>query len=182
MRSVILVFMLLAVFLAGCGSDISVNYDYDIDAPFSEYKSYAWIERDEAAINTSPSGIPNSRLIESRIKSAIDAQLLKKGFTENNTSPDVLIVYHTGIQDRINVTDWGYSYGGYYGGWGGRAIDVYQYQQGTLVIDMIELSSKELVWRGWAQGTVDQRTTPDEIDYKITTAVKKVFSKYPPVK
>ena len=183
MKSAVLCIALAAVALSGCGSGVSVNYDYDIDAPFSEYKTYAWVERDAPAVsNNSRSGIPNSQLVQSRIKRAIDEQMVKKGFTENNSSPDVLMVYHTGVQDKISVTDWGYSYGSYYWGWGGRAIDVYQYQEGTLVIDMIELSSKELVWRGWAQGTVDPNPTPDELDYKIKSAVQKVFSKYPPVK
>jgi hypothetical protein len=35
-----------------------------------------------------------------------------------------------------------------------RSVDVNQYTEGTLIVDMVEAASKQLVWRGTATGTI----------------------------
>jgi hypothetical protein len=123
-----------------------------------------------------------SGLVAQRIRKAVDAELEKEGLAVTEGDPDLLVAFHTGVKDKINVTDWGYSYGDYYWGWGGRQIDVYQYQQGSLVVDLIDFQTKELVWRGWAQKTLDENPTPQKTDRTIQEAVSKMFQRYPPKK
>jgi hypothetical protein len=167
---------LVSFLLPGCSS-LTVNHDFDPDANFAAYRTYVWADQRPSS---SDAGAGANDLIAQRIRRAVDAELQKEGLTRVENNPDLLVAFHTGVKDKINVTDWGYTYGDYYWGWGGRQIDVYQYQQGTLVVDLIERSSKELVWRGWAQKTVDENPSPQKIDRTIQDAVKKMFQRYPP--
>jgi hypothetical protein len=96
-------------------------------------------------------------------------------------NPDLLVVYHIGTQEKIQVTDWGYRYSDYYWGYGGRQIDVHQFTEGTLVIDLIDAESKNLVWRGTGTGAVEKsQRSPEEIQAKIDEVVHKIMKSFPP--
>jgi len=180
MKSVQLICMMALMALAmGCSS-YTINHDWDRDAPFPGYKTYAWLEIPKSKPGTVQGARARNDLLEGRIKRAVNSEMSKKGFTLVQDDPDLLVAYHTGVQSKINVTDWGYRYSYDYWGWGGRQIDVYQYEEGTLIVDLIENSTKELVWRGSATRTVDANWSPDKEEHVINTAVGKIFKKYPP--
>jgi len=171
--SALLVVLGLMAVAVGCSS-ISVNYDYDSEANFASYQTYAWVEQEQ-----SPTG---SDLLDKRIRGAVDTQLAAKGFRQESTNPDILVVFHVGTQDKIDVTDWGYTYQRYgYGGWGGgRQVDVYQYTEGTVIVDLIDAGSSQLVWRGSATKTIDSNPSPERMEKNINDAMAQVFKRYPP--
>ncbi|HEU4365011.1 MAG TPA: DUF4136 domain-containing protein, partial [Candidatus Krumholzibacteria bacterium] len=115
-----------------------------------------------------------------RIRAAVDAALTARGLAANETAPDVLVVYHSGLKDKVDITDWGYSYSGTYWGWAGRDIDAQNYTEGTLIVDLVDASSRQLVWRGSATGVVDPARTPEERERAVREIVAKMFDKYPP--
>jgi hypothetical protein len=49
---------------------------------------------------------------------------------------------------------------------------------GTLVIDMYDTSTKQLVWRGLATDQLSDK--PDKDTKKLEKAVNKMFDKFPP--
>ena len=172
--------LLVVVLTMGCSS-MSFNHDWDRDADFPNYRTYAWLDQqaDPATGNAQTARAQNS-LLAKRIRNAVDSELQRKGLAVNTGSPDLLRLYHTGLQDKVNVTDWGYRYSYDYWGWGGRDIDVYQYTEGTLIIDMIDFNTKDLVWRGSATATVDGGTSPEKAEEKIGKAVTGILENYPP--
>jgi hypothetical protein len=59
-------------------------------------------------------------------------------------------------------------------------VTTYEYQEGTLIVDLAESSKKELVWRATIVGTLqDSREENLEMANK---GVIKAFEAYPPVK
>ena len=80
----------------------------------------------------------------------------------------------------VNVTDWGYSYPRYYGGWGGGNVDVTTYDEGTLIFDLIDYKTKQLVWRGSATAALASNPSPEQQEKNLQTVVQKVFAAYPP--
>lgn len=174
-RIVALVLVTQLALLGGCSS-ISVNHDFDREANFTSYKTYDWIPQSASA-----KGLQGNTLIDQRVKRAVNNELKAKGLRQNAADPGLLLAYYVGVEDRIDVTDWGYTYPGRYPGWyGGRDIDVYHYKEGTLVLDIIDANSKQLVWRGSAQGTLAVNPTPEERERKITEAVTRMLANYPP--
>ncbi len=179
--SIFLVFSLL-VLIASCSS-ISVKHDYDREANFASLKTFDWMSQPKAATGDAQRAMAINTLLDSRIRSAVSSQLTAKGLTQASGNPDFMIVYHTGVQDKIEVTDWGYTYarGGRYWGWAGHDIDVHSYKQGTLILDFVDAKSKQLIWRGVAQKAIETNPTPEKIEKNVNQAVTKMLEKFPPV-
>jgi hypothetical protein len=169
--------------LAGCSS-YDIKYDYDMESNFSAFHTYKWIDRTVTNANgTASQAMQSNSLLDKRIKSAVDTQMAAKGFTLTEGTPDVFVVYYVGLKDKIDVTDWGYTYAGsYWGGGLGRNVDVYQYTEGTLIVDMVNASNKELTWRGSATGVVEPGNPPEKVEARINDVVARIFKNYPPKK
>jgi hypothetical protein len=176
--------MLLSVgmlLVSGCSS-VNVKHDYDKNAEFSSLKVFDWIPQ---PVDTTITRERRQRraFFDARLKNAVNENLAEKGFQLNAKNPDFQVVYHLDVKDRINATDWGYNTSGNwtYWGWGGRDVDVQQYRQGTLVIDIVDAATKQLIWRGLAQGALPEKPlTPEEAEKKINKVVGKILDKFPP--
>jgi hypothetical protein len=182
------VFLVLVVGLIGLAvgcTSFSVNQDYDSDADFAAYKTYAWLQQPTTAVGDAKAAQQTNTLLDKRIRTAVNAELTAKGMTLlDSDDANLFVAYHTGIQDKVNVTDWGYSYPRGYGGWygGGSNIDVTSYQEGTIIVDLIDTSSKQLVWRGTASGALSSNPSPEQIEKNLADIMKKMFKEYPPKK
>ncbi len=171
------IFVGLAGSLAAC-SGISYNHDYDPAIDFSSLKTYAWIH----SADSSSAQRFLSPLIERRVVSAIDTNLASKGFEKASTGrPDFLVNFYGTTQEKIDVSTY-YSGWGYYGWYGGTSVDVRQWTEGTLVIDIIDFSEKDLAWRGYASGAVDSNTnkTPEEVTRRVNEVVTNILKNFPP--
>jgi hypothetical protein len=159
-----------------------VTFDFDKGADFTAFKTYAMKEG-------TPVGQP---LIDERVVAAIDAQMAAKGFTKNESSPDVFVVYHVAFDKQKDISTFSSGYGGGYGpygwGWGGgfnstsTSTQVRDILVGTLVIDMADAKNKKVVWRGMGTKEIDTNAKPDKRDKSINKAVEKIFKNYPPKK
>ena len=170
--------MLLAVgLMVGCATIYDVKYDYDKQTDFAALKTYDWMEVPaEAGMDT---------LTIERIKAAVNAELMAKGLRQTSENPDFLIAEHTGSKEKVQTTDWGYSYGSYgryWGGyWGPRNVSTYEYEEGWLILDFVDSESKNLIWRGTAKAEIQNVDTPEKRVKLINKAVEKILEKYPPV-
>jgi hypothetical protein len=172
--------ILIGALIAGCSSGLELNNDYDQQLDFSQFKTFQWVD---TAKSTGTQG--NNSLIAGRVKSAVVNDLTAKGLVESDSDPDLLVIYHVGTQDKVDITDYGYGYG--YGRWGGAygaggGISTYNYTEGTLIIDIIDASTKQLAWRGTAKGVLEENPSPEQITKNINTAVAAILSQYPPKK
>jgi hypothetical protein len=179
--------------LGGCASSVSVSTDYDRSANFTSYTTYKWYQ------DTPPARRDSIRtyntFLDKRIRSAVEANMARKGFRLVDSNPDVLVAYDVKVVTRQELhTDYGYYPGWYgpgwygYGWWYGYRYDygysrfaypmyIDQYQDGTIIIDLVDARDNELVWRGWGEMRVDNvNISQSEVD-KI---VSRIFEKYPP--
>ena len=154
------------------------TYDFDKTAAFSAFRTYTLQE-----------GTPTKQpLVDQRINAAIEAELAKKGFTRNDTNPDVVVVWHMAFDEQKDISSYssGPMYGGYGyrygGGWGSTTTDVRVREIiiGTLAVDLVDAKKKEMAWRGLGTKEVDTDAKPDKRDKNITKAVEKIFKNYPP--
>ena len=142
---------LLLVMLSSCVS-VRVASDYDKNANFDTYKSFAFFKNgiDKAEI---------SDLDKRRILRAIEAELLAKGFTKSET-PDLLVSIFTKSREKVNVYNNGWGPYGYGWGWSPWYWNNYSHvstsTEGTLYIDLIDAKKKELVWQGIGAGNISQ--------------------------
>lgn len=167
----ICIFLFLAV-AAGCSPIYGVSYDYDRNVDFGRLLTYDWLPVPEKA---EISGIDVKR-----IQRSVDAGLAAKGLKLSSGSPDFSIAEHLVKKDKVNVTSWGYEYGPYGRYWRPDGVSVYQYEEGTIILDFVDPRSKSLIWRGTAKSAFDDATTPEKRDRLIQEAVEKILEKFPP--
>ncbi|HEX5135622.1 MAG TPA: DUF4136 domain-containing protein [Planctomycetota bacterium] len=159
--------------LAACSS-VSTNYDYDMSYDFSKLRTYRWADI--------PSKADADPLVVQRVGSAVEAELKAKGYAMAEGTPDFLVANYVGKHTKIQVNDWGYGYGPHGRWYGGGGLDVYEYEQGSLIVDVVDATTRQLVWRGTATAIVDPSSTPEEKTERIKEAVAKMFEDFPPKK
>jgi hypothetical protein len=179
-------FLLLSVFglllFAAACSSVKIRYDFDKEANFASLQTYHWIAKPDTE-NIAPAKKRRRNFLDQEIKKAADNQLAAKGYRLDAADPDFLVISHIDVKDKLNLTDWGYSYSGNwsYWGWGGQDVDVQQYREGVLIIDVVNAASKELIWRGVAQKTLpEEMPSPEEVGKNINKIVIKILKEFPP--
>ncbi len=166
--------LVLVILLSSCNA-VHVNADYDKTVNFSKYKTYAFLK---AGIDK----VEISDLDKKRILKFIDINMIAKGFSKSET-PDILVNINTKAVRNVAVNQfqsgWGWGMG-----WGinpffSNNVDVVTNTEGTLIIDFIDASTKELVWQGEGIGNLTQNT--HRKDENINTFVTRILEQYPPV-
>lgn len=186
MKKLVSTLALSLLFLTGCNT-LMVQTDYDTEYNFSALKTYAWLEgsppSDDIRINNS--------LTIKRVVNAANSALQTKGYTlTDKDKADFYVTWFGGIETRIQQEGINTYYGhlGYnsptlshYGYWPGFSRTyIYEYLEGTLIIDISDSKSKQLVWRGTGQDYVEESATPGEIVENINKAVAEILGGFPP--
>lgn len=170
--------LLCAVLVAAGCSSVSVKRDFDTKYDFAALHTYNWMGAPESPSGSVQRELSQNSLIEGRVKRAVNEQLAAKGYKETTQNPDFLVAFHTGVQDKTDVESWGYGWG--YWGMLGGGVSTIHYQQGTLILDFIDPKTKNLIWRGVAEGVVPARTSPEKSEKKINEVVQQMLKKFPP--
>jgi hypothetical protein len=171
---------LALVALGGCGGGIDVQSDYDPGADFDRFSTYTWAVRTNAG-NDDPR-VYNA-ITRQRVKTAVNRALQAKGYTEEATDGDFLVAWHGAIEGRMSYqtinSHYGYGWG-WYGGVGVSNTYVNEWDEGTLLVDIVDARTNELVWRGTATGTIDQNRTPEQAQADLDDAARKLLASFPP--
>lgn len=178
-----------AGFLAPAAKAQTVKVNWQENAAFSDYHTYAW--RDTSKNE-------GSDFYKQWVHHDVDEEMTKKGLrrVDPDQNPDLLLDYHVVSEEVMDSTTtddgmgWGAGPWGFWGGWGGWGAwdgggpDIAQTEaqprmMGMLSINMADAKKKQLVWRG--QATVDSISNSQKGDEKQTmNSVKKMFDKFPP--
>lgn len=166
--------LLLPWLMAACGTSSQVFTDYDKTAHLTEYKSFGWSTA--LSIENRNNPLYYNELNDKRIKSAIAVQLESRNYRYSE-DPDLEIHYHIIIEDRtvMRTDPYGYYYGPY---WMRSEVSVYEYQEGTLIIDLMDAKTDNLVWRGWITNFLKNRD-PEKMEESVNNAVRMIFAEYP---
>lgn len=170
---------MLAACVLGCGTGIEVRSDYDPGTDFSKLKTFRWLEVKKRAQDDPLT----SQLIGRRVRAAAEKALIAKGFQNLDTGePDFYVAAMAGLKEKMNVTDWGYSYGPYWGPYPyGRNIDVSYYNEASLFIDIIDNEKHQLLWRGVGTGVVrGDAPSPAEAQARMDDALSEILYDFPP--
>lgn len=176
--------LLIAAFSLSACNAFKVKTDYDPTADFSSFKTFAFA----GPVEMNKGGIYDNSLMQKRIESAVVRELTGKGLRQVSLDEpqDLRVHYWVNVQDKQRLESGGTSvgvargpYGGY--GWGagyGGGVTTVDYKEGTLILDLIEPSRKQLVWRATIVGTL-QDSTKENVELG-NEAIAKAFQDYPP--
>lgn len=169
-----------AAFLLSACSGISTTADYDPAVDFTQYSTYTWLDTEGDDIDS---------ITDSRIRSSIDGAMVARGF-QKGPNADLAVGYQGTSAERRSYntvnTGWGggYGWGGYgWGGYGGMGMSTTTenvWEEGTLIVGIFDVATKNLVWTGTATATIDPGRSPEERQKLIDDAVAKMLKDFPP--
>ena len=162
----------LAFSLNAC-SPLVVKHDFDPDADFAAYRSFAWLPDPPADPDADPPH--RSPLLGKDVRRAVNRTLDELGLQKDLDAPDLLVAYHSRLRRRRDVDVYTYGY------WAPRAEDVDQYHEDVLILDFVDRRTNRLVWRGWSVETFDPYA-PDSRRQRrrVAQAVEEILKRYPP--
>ena len=158
---------------AGSLNAQKVETDFNESVDFSAFKTYSW----RVARGSKKQDAANNPIADNRIRTAIAAQMAKKGFTEAESGGDVLVTYRVTTKDKRESERMPSM--SRRGAYGGSTRTTREYTQGTLLIDILDGKSKELIWRATCKDSVNDVA---KFEKRLGEDVDKVFKKFPPKK
>jgi len=180
MKAWILVLPFLAL-LAGC-APFSVRYDYDARASFAGYRTWAWAPEGERP----KAKVPNDPIMDRRVHRLVDQALGARGFQPAQGAPaDFLVAYRPVYQDRVVQTytemgpAWGYGWGRPWG-YGSAIEEVQRFREGTIVLEILDARSGQVVWQAAAEGALNGLDSPQDAEEQVGEAVRKMLEHFPP--
>lgn len=161
---------------------------------FAKYRTFAWAET-EVKTGGDPHPLLDNLMARANIQHAIESELSKRGVRRTDRNPDFFLTSHIYMEKAerqvANPQPLGFGYpylvrwrGGFipvnYGYWYSPAhFQTYRtetYREGTLVIDIIDAKTKNLVWRG---SIVDPVNDPARIGPQFAEAARDIIEKFP---
>jgi Domain of unknown function (DUF4136) len=177
LQKVVLVLIGTMILFASTSSAQQVKTDYDRNANFAQYKTYSW----EQVKTKDPLDVD-------RIKSDVNAVFAAKGWTLVASGGDVSIIALQMTQNQQTLNTFYDGFGGGWGwrGFGGRGFGGFgdattttdTYTVGTLVVDLFDTKTKQLLWRGSASDTLSNNSNTNIKN--LDKGVEKMFKKFPP--
>ncbi len=186
MKTYLTIALISMLILSACSS-ITVTSDYDKSIDFTQYKTYSyygWAKESNKILTP---------FDEQRIEQAFADEFAKRGlkYVEKGGDLTVALYIQTEKKQETTATTTGMGgYGGYYGwgpgwGWGpgfygGMAqttYHTYDYQVGTLVVDVFDTKKKALIWESAGQGRINEN--PSSRDKSIPKVVAQIMATYP---
>jgi len=145
-----------------------VTTDYKQGADFSKYKRFMWIKE----LST------KDPLMKQRMIEAINAQLTAKGLQLATGNADLAVAAHVATQEKQTLNTFYEGIGGWAWGLDGTATTVQTYEEGTMVVDLFDANTQQIVWRGSATSEIPGSTKKET--KKVEKAIEKMFSNFPP--
>lgn len=182
---------LLSLLLISCGTNVKTNKKVALD--LSSFSSYAFLPNQDT-IKTSKY---DNSFVNEIIIDEINNNMEDLNYRLDRNQPDLLVFYHVMMEEESPVnstpvyTNYSYYRPGYYIGpyyhdyaynnyftiprLAGDHIEQVPYKEGTIVIDIVDRSNNEIIWRGKANDVV----MPDDLEQELRAYINAIFGNFP---
>lgn len=169
-----------SLLLASCAG-VSVMQDYSPTADFSNLRTWDWLSAESRRIDLKV----RDQRIEGIIRASIESELGTKGLRkETSGEPSFRVTYLLVLEEGLeSQTINEYAGGSWtYRQYGPPITMTYGAleQVGSLIIDIYDVETKELIWRGAGQAKVHRTQDADERRELAEEAVRKILEQFPP--
>ena len=173
-------FSLLSVLLlVGCESTPKVGVDYNPQYAFAGKTRFAVVRPESTGAND---------LVSQRLAREIENSLEAKGYTiVAPPQAELFVSFYVTTQNKVDVRTYNSGYGYRHcwdplrcAAWARPEVDVKYYNEGSLLIDVIDPASKTLEWRGTTSKRLPSKASPAERDKLANEVVGAILAQYPP--
>jgi hypothetical protein len=185
--AVIVVAMLLTGVVALAGVKTRETFDKEYD--FTKPKTFGWHPDGAGEVKmlqqSGDDPVKLNERFEPVFKDAIATALAKRGLVlATNGKPDIVIHYYVLIGPNSESQFRG-QFVGAVPPWGlpdfaMTTTSFKVFEQGTVVLDLMDAARKEIVWRGVAETEIERQRMPAERDARIRQGIADLLKKFPP--
>jgi Domain of unknown function (DUF4136) len=170
---------------AGCAPAIHVRTAADPEANLATLRTFRVLptptSRGAAPTSKTDPMLQNS-IMNRALRQDLAQAFERRDYSVDTTNPNFAVAYYTSAKDKLNVTYWDYGYPfwrpwRWWGWYGGPAETVSQYTQGTVIVDVIDPNTKQLLWRG--QGVSDVSDNPQKYAQELEKTITAIVDKFP---
>ena len=166
------VFAACLLLMAGSVAAQDVKYNFMPGTDFSKFHTYKWV--------VVPNATYPNQIVDTQIKDAINSQLSAKGLTlTDSDKADLYVAYQASVAQEQQWNAYGTGGGWRFGG-GMATATSSTIKVGTLVLDMYDPSTKQLVWTGRATKTLNPSSNQEKNQKNLNNAMAKLLKNYPP--
>lgn len=190
-----------ALFLGGIMSSCAtVNVENAAKINLENYRKFSFAQPEVTGAIKNP--LLRNGITDQNIQHAIGDELAKKGILRDDQNPDFLVMYHEYFEQKShqvpNATNypyygygaWGFgpsrygfrghfypiNYGVYYHPWSYGGYHTEHYTDGTLIIDVLDAKTSQLLWRGSIENPVGN---PARLSKQFAKEAQAILNKYP---
>ena len=183
--------LVMSIIFVSCGP--KVRTDKKTAADLDKFESFAFLPNQDTIKTTKY----DNAFVNEVVIDEIRENMQQLDYRLDRNQPDLLVYYHLMLDEEIAVdaspvyTNYSYYRPGYYVGpyyrnylynnyftvprIVGTGIQQVDYKEGTIVIDLINRKTNEIVWRGTAEDVV----TPNNMEDEVRTYVNAIFDEFP---
>ncbi len=171
------------VLLSGC-MRAQIKYDYDARADYASFRTFDWMAAPKRAKDKAVK--TDNAIMERRVKGAIERELVARGFkVEPTLDPDFLVTYYPVYTNRHYRTathvGMGWGYRPFRGVRTGVVMSKqHTYTEGSIVVEIVDFKTNQLVWQGAAVGALTGIQSAEEAEATVNREVPRLLAGFPP--
>jgi hypothetical protein len=155
----------------GLGMAQETSYNFMSGTNFAQFHTFKWV--------TISGGIHPNQIVDQEIQNAVVSQLTSKGLTQTDSDKaDLYVGYQAAVDQEKQWNAMGTGGGWRFGGMGTATSSTIN--NGTLVVDMYNPVTKQLVWTGRATKTLSPSKNQQKNLNSLDKAIAKLMKNYPP--
>jgi hypothetical protein len=173
----------LALVAAGCGRSIEVRTMAAPDAGLSTLHTFRMLSgparRDGRAATGADDPMINNSIANRAIRAPIVKAFQDLGYTIDERNPDFAVAFYASAREKLDVTVWDYGYP-FYPGWSRYprpTQTVTPYTEGSLIVDVINPSTRGLLWRGEGKAVLSDDLS--ENVKQLAKAAEAIVARFP---
>ncbi|WP_136809418.1 DUF4136 domain-containing protein [Desulfosediminicola flagellatus] len=182
MRNIVL-FIVVVVMMSGC-STVEVKHNVASPSKLYGFQYFAWVESGEASGDVRA----KNPKIDKYVRTAVEKELIMKGYSKVEPEhANFLVSWFGRVEEKVKEQTISHFYRSYgYGALAGKMKDTVaegaiktSYDEGTLVLDILDNKDKEVVWRGVGTDTIVDGMNDSQIAAYINKSVRMIVADFP---
>lgn len=172
------------LFTSACAAAMQIHSFTETGADLRRYSTFAF-----APVGTTTTGDPrldDNPFFNDRVRQNVEQQLTAHGFRKATGTADLVVHHHASVSQEISIDDrprpeclTGTTLNGTQTTPSANCRP-YVYDAGTLLVDLVDRRTGKVVWRGWAEGSIDGVLENQEwMEQHIDEAVTKIMARLP---
>jgi Domain of unknown function (DUF4136) len=169
--------------LAACASSVHVRTTADPRVPLTGLHTFAVLEtphRRSGASKTDNDPMLQNSITNRALRRDLITQFEARGYTLDSVKPDFTVAYYATAHEKVDPLNYDYGHDWRPGWWGPISYpDVQQYTQGTVIVDAINPTTKQLEWRG--RGVARVSDDPQAYAKELDRTVAAIVDRFPSI-